>query len=118
MLLAAPAAAQGLSPMTEDFATYANEFAFRLNAKNPYHTAQRFSVAVYEADWRPSSAAPLAPHVTVPPGETVSFLVRGETDSREIRTLYVCVRSEPFHGAGSAIRGEACGRYRILQRRL
>ncbi|MEE2690062.1 MAG: hypothetical protein VX640_00855 [Pseudomonadota bacterium] len=110
---------QGLAPMRQDFATYADQFAIRLTARNPYPTAQRFSVTVYEEDWRISAARALAPVLTIAPNETVSFLVAGDTDEREARAIHVCIRSAPFVGEGGAsIRGEVCGRYRILQRRL
>ena len=121
ILLFAPAtaAAQGLAPMRQDFATYADQFAIQLKARNPYPTAQRFSVSVFEDDWRRSDARAVTPVLTVPPGESVSFLVSGETDERAARTLYVCVLSAPFaDGKGASVRGEACGKYRILQRRL
>ncbi len=119
LLAAAPAAAQGLSPMRQDFATYADQFAIRLQTRNPYPNAQRFSVSVFEADWRPSEARALTPVLTVPPGESVSFLVAGETDARAARTIYVCVLSAPFaDGNGASVRGEVCGKYRIMQRRL
>ncbi|MEQ8179279.1 MAG: hypothetical protein RIC52_01180 [Amphiplicatus sp.] len=119
LLGATPALAQGLSPMRQDFATYADQFAIQLKARNPYPATQRFSVSVFEADWRRSEACAVTPVLTVPPGETVSFLVAGETDAREARTIYVCVLSAPFaDGNGASVRGEVCGKYRIMQRRL
>ena len=117
-IVSATANAQGLSPMREEFATYTDQFAVRLKAQNPYATPQRFSVAVYEQDWRASTARALTPFISLPPHETASFLVIGDNPQDEPRTIFVCLTSQPFvSGRGPAVRGEVCGNYRILRRR-
>lgn len=114
---AAPSAAQSLSPMTDTVVTYQDVFALQLKARNPYATPQRFFIRVLNDDGSAARARALPPVLTLPPGETASFFVWGDSVQQE--KVMVCATSEPFStGAGTLVKGEVCGKYAIIRRQL
>ncbi len=115
LFAAAPACAQALSPMTGEVKTHTNRFAMQLKAFNPYETAQRFRLAIYDEDGEEAGDVRSgAPVIYVPPGETVAFYVWGAAPAR--RRLNICVTSPYFlNGVGAQMRGEVCGRYDIVR---
>lgn len=110
------AVAQAIAPMSEDFAVWGEHFAIHLAARNPYGSAERFSIVVYGADWARFNEASAQPQsVKIAAGGEARFTVYGRMRGPFV-IFRVCVRSEPKRAGGTVVRGEACGKYRIIQR--
>jgi len=108
--------AQALSPMKLQVTTYSDLFALRLKAYNPYESAQRFTVRIFNEDGGLAQGVTVtAPVISLPPGETAGFYVWGESPVG--RRILVCLTSQYFTtGQGAQMRGEVCGKYYITRR--
>lgn len=114
-----PAVAQSLSPMRANVVTFGEVSAVRTSLRNPYTTARRFDIEVFDLDWQKVENAQLTrASLSLAPGANTSILAMvpvGEADERQV---YVCATSRPFQRSSAGLRGQVCGRYRLIRRRL
>jgi hypothetical protein len=118
---AQPAAAQSLAPMQTAVATYTDRFIVRLEVRNPYPSAQRFDVSAWNPDGSPVEGARMSrSQLAMAPGGSAPLMIQiPAAEGAAGRTVYVCVRSREFQTAGGAgVRGQVCGRYHGVRRRL
>lgn len=110
-----PVMAQALTPMSGSVKTYTDLFALQLKAFNPYDSAQKFTIAVFnESGVAIDDIQITAPAMSLPPHETGSFYVWGDASAYE--RIVVCLTSAFFStGAGAQLRGEVCGKYEIIR---
>ena len=111
------ASAQSLTPMKADIYTFSDQAALRLNVRNPYDSATRFSVHAYTETWVPVNDVQFSrDQFTMAAGSTAPLTVIAPLNGATSKTMYVCVLSQPIYGAGSGLRGQVCGKYRAIQR--
>lgn len=114
------ASAQSLSPMKKKVAAFGEQFALRLAAGNPYKTAMRMSIHVYDMEWNEIKEAKRSrPIFELAPGGRTSFFVLVPFDGEKTREIYVCAETETplYDQSGAAIEGQVCGKYLAGQRR-
>ncbi len=117
-LVSAPSAsAQSLTPMKADIYTFSDQAAMRLNVRNPYDSATRFSVHAYTENWVPINDVRFSrDQFNMAAGSTAPLTVVAPLNGATSQTMYVCVLSQPIYGAGTGLRGQVCGKYRAIQR--
>ena len=109
--LAAPAAAQSLSPMRNAGPTPSDVKGFRLTVGNPYRTAMTFVVLPMDPTFR--VRAPDAqvnfPEITLAPNGSRQVIVTFKIDpTRKERTIGVCIQPKDLE---STVLPRVCGTY-------
>ena len=113
------AEAQSLSPMEAQIVTFGEIGAVRTSLRNPYDTARRFEIEVFDLGWQPVADVKLSrQRFSLPPGETTSVFALLPVQSEEERSVYVCATALAYRPSSAGIRGQVCGRYRVVQRSL
>lgn len=113
------AQAQSLSPMKADIVTFGAQGAGRIHLRNPYKSARRFTVSVFDENWHQVKGARLSnTRLALAPGATTSVFVVVPLKQDRSKTFYLCATSYPFYGRGTGMKGEVCGKYRIIRRHL
>jgi hypothetical protein len=115
--LADPAAAQSMSPMRGEVTSFADEFAVRVYPANPYGTAIRAEIRVYDQDFRPIAAQVIPQSFTLASEDSRAVLVVIPFDGRAVRKVRICTESVPFPSEQTQIRAQICGRF-LGQRRF
>lgn len=114
-----PASAQSLAPMQGEAVTFSDRAGFRLSVRNPYSRASRFEIIALDADGTPAPDVVLSrSSLPIAPGATAELFVLAPLGGATVRDIRICATSSPFYGAGSAIRGRVCGKYRAVFRQL
>ena len=119
-LLAVSAEAQSLAPMRKDIVSFADRFAIRLTANNPYRDPISSEFKVYEEDWTPAKGVRVTPDRAYlsAKGHTPIFIV-GDFEGDLARTILICHETIiPNFVAHQKLRGQVCGRYRAQQLQL
>ena len=109
--LAAPAAAQSLSPMEKAGYTPSATKGFRLNVGNPYRQRMTFVLTPMLPDYRtPAAGAKVTPaRLTLAPGHSRRVLFVFDIDpARKERTIALCITPQSITGP---ILPRVCGRY-------
>jgi len=111
LALAAPAAAQSLSPMHNAGPTPSDIKGFRLAIGNPYRTVMTFIVLPMDPKFRvlAADAAINFPEVTLAPGSSRQVILTFRIDpARKERTIGVCVQPKNL---ASTVLPRVCGTY-------
>jgi len=111
LALAAPAAAQSLSPMHNAGPTPSDIKGFRLAIGNPYRTVMTFLVLPMDPKFRvlAADAAINFPEITLAPGSSRQVIVTFRIDpARKERTIGVCVQPKSLE---STVLPRVCGTY-------
>jgi len=118
ILVAAPAAAQSLSPMHNSGPTPSDIKGFRLNIGNPYRTAMTFLVLPMDPKFRVRAIGAQVnfPQITLAPGSSRQVIVTFKIDpTRKERTIGVCVQPKDI---GGTVLPRVCGTYTGRLRRV
>lgn len=118
-LLFGSVSAQSLSPMEAEVVTFGEMGVVRANLRNPYAVSRRFEIEAFTTDWRPIGDIRLIRStLTLAAGGRTSLLALLPVEQGGERTIYLCATSMPYRQASAGLRGQVCGRYRVVQRPL
>ncbi|MEE4210518.1 MAG: hypothetical protein V2I43_14795 [Parvularcula sp.] len=116
-LIAGPAHGQSLSPMQATVPTFGEVGAVRVALRNPYASARRFEIELFDLDWQPLGDGRLVrDKLSLGPGGRTSVLALAPVAQHEQREIYLCATSSPFRTSSAGLRGQVCGRYTVMQR--
>ena len=106
------ASAQSLSPMRAERVSFTDRGAIAISIRNPYPTAQHFSLRITDLEghpidqsWLPTTQVYLGPAMTRQIYVVVGF------EGMPQRSFRVCVTSAVFYTSSGNLRGEVCGKY-------
>mgnify|MGYP006266199489 CR=1 FL=1 len=118
-LSAAPAGAQSLSPMRAQVVTFGEVGAIRASLRNPYTTARRFEIEVFDLEWnRVDDARLTRSNLSLAPGATTSILALLPVTGEGPRSVFLCASSRSYRPSSAGLRGQVCGRYQVIRRKL
>ncbi|MEM9837800.1 MAG: hypothetical protein AAF830_01460 [Pseudomonadota bacterium] len=110
---------QSLSPMRAEVVTFGDVGAVRTSLRNPYTTARRFDIEVFDLDWNKVDDARLTRKtLSLAPGATTSILALLPVTDENPRSVYVCASSRSYRPTSAGLRGQVCGRYQVIKRQL
>ncbi|MDB5541858.1 MAG: hypothetical protein JWQ89_3585 [Devosia sp.] len=111
LAIAAPAAAQSLSPLEKSGVTPSDKKAFRLTIGNPYNRRMTFVLVPLAPDYKtPIDGVVIRPaELTMAPGFSRQVIVTFDIDHKKReRTIALCVMPKALDGP---ILPRVCGRY-------
>lgn len=111
--LAAPAAAQAMTPMRGEVKSFADTFAIRVFPQNPYKHRIRVEVRVYDETFAPIPVAAVAPaEMMLAPEDNRGVMVVVPFDGQKERRVRICTESVPYENfKSSRVRTQVCGRF-------
>lgn len=110
---------QSLSPMRAEVVTFGEMGAVRTSLRNPYMTARRFDIEVFDLDWNKVEDARLTRRsLSLAPGASTSILALLPVSDENPRSVYVCASSRSYRPTSAGLRGQVCGRYQVIKRQL
>ncbi|MEM9422772.1 MAG: hypothetical protein AAF986_09750 [Pseudomonadota bacterium] len=116
MALPTGSVAQSLSPMKSDVVTFGDKGSVRVHLRNPYVSARRFNMDVFDVHWRPVENVILSSrNLSLAPGASTSVFVVAPLDGERSREFYVCATSRAYRGGGAGVKGQVCGKYRLIR---
>lgn len=111
--------AQSMSPMRASVTTFGEMGAVRASLRNPYAEARRFEIEAFDLDWQPAQDVRLLrSSLTLGAGGKTSVLALLPVSEGGAREVYICATSSAYRVGSAGIRGQVCGRYRVVQRSL
>ncbi|MEM1380534.1 MAG: hypothetical protein AAGH41_07915 [Pseudomonadota bacterium] len=118
-ILIEPARSQSLSPMRAQVVTFGEVGAVRASVRNPYTTARRFDLEVFDLDWQPVPEARLTrTTLSLAPGSSTSVLALLPVGDLPSRSVFLCATSRAYRPSSAGLRGQVCGRYQVIKRGL
>ncbi|MEM6913275.1 MAG: hypothetical protein AAF511_04795 [Pseudomonadota bacterium] len=103
--------------MEADIITFGEAGAVRAALRNPYATARRFEIEAFDLDWNVVDTVRLTrSRLSLAPGGQTSLLAVLPLEGQEERTIYLCATSVPYRQSSAGVRGQVCGRYRVVHR--
>ncbi len=109
-------AAQSLSPMKSDVVTFGDKGSVRVYLRNPYVNARRFTMDVFNLDWEPvNDVLYSSRQLSLAPGASTSVFVVAPLSGERSRQFYVCATSRAYRGGGAGVKGQVCGKYRLIR---
>ncbi|MEO1656371.1 MAG: hypothetical protein AAFR65_01500 [Pseudomonadota bacterium] len=116
-LVAGVSRAQSMSPMEADVVTFGEVGAVRAALRNPYADARRFEIEAFDLNWNAVSDVQLTrSRLSLAPGGQTSLLAVLPLEGEPERTIYLCATSVPYRQSSAGVRGQVCGRYRVIHR--
>lgn len=110
---------QALSPMRAEIVIFGDRGAVRATLRNPYAVARRFDIQAFSLDWEQIEDVRVTrTSLSLAPGAQTSILAIIPTKDEDERTIYLCATSRAYRPTSAGIRGQVCGRYKILRRQL
>lgn len=110
--------AQSLSPMRAKVVSFGDYGAVRASLRNPYAVARRFDIEIFTSEWEAIDKAKVSRKtLALAPGASTSIMaflpVPQQVKSEDV---FLCVTSRAFgFSKGASLRGQVCGRYRIIR---
>ena len=114
--LAGAAAAQSMTPMRGEVASFTDAFAVRVHPANPYSHSIRVEVHVYDQNFNPVAARVVPENFMLAGEASRAVLVVVPFDGLAIRKVRICTESVPFPGEQTQIKAQICGKF-LGQRR-
>ena len=113
---ALPAAAQSMSPMRGEVASFTDAFAVRVFPANPYGRRIDVQVHVYDQDFAPIDARIVPGSFALAAGASRSVLVIVPFAGASVRKVRICTESVPFPDRQTLIKAQICGKFLALRR--
>ena len=111
--------AQSMSPMQAEVVTFGQAGAVRASLRNPYADARRFEIEAFDIDWNAINNVRLTrSRLSLAPGGSTSLLAVLPLEGEAERTIYLCATSVPYRQSSAGVRGQVCGRFRVIHRSL
>lgn len=111
--------AQSMSPMEAEVITFGEVGAVRAAIRNPYADARRFEIEAFDMDWNAINNVRLTrSRLSLAPGGSTSLLAVLPLEGEAERTIYICATSVPYRQSSAGVRGQVCGRFRVIHRSL
>ncbi|MEM6748068.1 MAG: hypothetical protein AAF608_11675 [Pseudomonadota bacterium] len=116
-LVAGVSRAQSISPMEADVVTFSDLGAVRASLRNPYADARRFEIEAFDMNWNAVDDVRLTrSRLSLAPGGQTSLLAVLPLAGEDERAIYLCATSMPYRQSSAGVRGQVCGRFRVIHR--
>lgn len=105
--------------MEAQVVTFGDMGTVRATVRNPYTTARRFDIEVFDTEWNRVDEARLTrTSLALAPGAQTSVFALLPSAREGAREIYLCATSRAYRPTSAGLRGQVCGRYRIVRRVL